>query len=138
MPLSFEPQADCAVPPENNTPLVVFGTGKPLRQFIFSKDLASLIIWALDNYKDASPLILSVGEEDEISIGDVVKLVVDAMEFKGPVVFDTTRSDGQYKKTASNAKLTKLLGEKYAFTPMKDGLATTVKWFVDNYETARK
>ena len=45
--------------------------------------------------------------------------------------------DGQYKKTASNAKLRSLLPD-YKFTPMKEGIAAAVKWFVDNYEVARK
>lgn len=44
---------------ENGTPFVVSGTGKPLRQFIYSRDLAKLFIWQLRNYDDVEPLILS-------------------------------------------------------------------------------
>lgn len=56
---------------------------------------------------------------------------------QGSVVFDTSKADGQYKKTASNAKLRSYLPD-YKFKPMKEGIEETVKWFVEHYETARK
>lgn len=58
-----------------------------MRQFIFSIDLAKLIVWALFKYeRDSSPLILSVDEEDELSIEEVANYVVEAMDFKGEVI----------------------------------------------------
>jgi GDP-L-fucose synthase len=126
----------CYLAKKNNTPLEVWGTGKPLRQFIFSEDLARLFVWVLREYEEAEPIILSVDEDDEITIREVVENIVEAMDFTGEVVFDETRPDGQYKKTASNAKLRKYLPD-YKFTAMKDGLAKSVKWFVENFETAR-
>tara|TARA_A100001015_G_scaffold307761_1_gene404169 strand:- start:1073 stop:1594 length:522 start_codon:yes stop_codon:yes gene_type:complete len=122
---------------KNNTPFVIWGTGSPLRQFIYSHDLARLTIWVMRNYHSNEPIILSVGEEDEVSIKDVALAVADAMEFKGEVVFDTTKSDGQYKKTAANNKL-KGLYPDFKFTSIKDGLKETCDWFVANYESARK
>jgi GDP-L-fucose synthase len=127
----------CYLAMKENKPLTVWGSGKPLRQFIFSEDLARLFLWTLRNYEEASPIILSVGEEDEVSIKDVVELIVEAMDFKGEVIFDTTKSDGQFKKTASNEKLKKL-NPDFKFTPIKEGIKKTVQWFVDNYETLRK
>jgi GDP-L-fucose synthase len=62
------------------------GTGKPLRQFIYSDDLARLFLWVLRNYHDSSPIILSVGEAEEVSIKDVVDSIVSAMDFKGEVI----------------------------------------------------
>jgi GDP-L-fucose synthase len=50
------------------TPLTVWGSGSPLRQFIFSEDLAKLFVWVLRSYESVEPLILSVGEADEVSI----------------------------------------------------------------------
>ena len=55
----------------------------------------------------------------------------------GNVVFDTTKADGQFKKTASNAKLRSLRPD-FEFTPMRDALQKSVDWFVANYDTARK
>jgi GDP-L-fucose synthase len=72
---------------ENGEDLVVWGSGKPLRQFIYSEDLAALIVWTLEHYEDLSqPLILSVGEEDEVSIKDMAEMIAEAMEFKGKLV----------------------------------------------------
>lgn len=121
---------------KNGTPLTVWGSGKPLRQFIYSLDLARLIIWVLREYQEIDPIILSVGEEDEVSIKDAALAVAEALDFKGEVTFDTTRSDGQYKKTASNAKLRKYLPD-FKFTPFKQAVKETVDWFATNYDTAR-
>ena len=78
-----------------------------------------------------------MGEEDEVSIGTLAQTVAKAMEFKGEVVFDTDKADGQYKKTASNAKLRSLRPD-YRFTTIEEGLAKTCAWFKENYATARK
>jgi GDP-L-fucose synthase len=83
------------------------------------------------------PIILSVGEEEEVTIKDVALAVAEAMDFKGEVVFDTSKADGQYKKTASNAKLRSFLPD-YKFKPIKEGIAETCKWFKENYDIARK
>jgi len=122
---------------ENNTPFVIWGTGSPRRQFIYSLDLGRLFIWVLRNYDDVSPIILSVGEEDEISIKEAADLVVEATEFKGEVVQDTTKSDGQFKKTASNGKLMKL-NPDFKFTPIRQAIKETCDWYSANEKTARK
>lgn len=70
---------------ENGTDFVVSGTGKPLRQFIYSRDLAKLFVWTLREYQEIGPIILSVGEEDEVSIKTVADAIVKAMQFKGTV-----------------------------------------------------
>lgn len=120
-----------------NTPFVVWGTGAPLRQFIYSLDLARLFIWVLREYPEIDPIILSVGEEDEVSIKQAAEMVVEAMDFKGEVIYDTSKSDGQFKKTASNAKLRKYLPD-FKFTPIKQAIKETCDWFVANYDKARK
>ena len=76
-------------------------------------------------------------ESDEISIAEVAKLVLEAFDFKGNVVYLTDKADGQYKKTASNAKLRKLLPD-FKFTPINEAIAATVNWFNANYDVARK
>jgi len=115
----------------------VWGSGKPLRQFIYSEDLGALFVWVLNNYDQLEPVILSVGEEDEVSIGDVAKMVAEAMHFKGNVIFDTTKADGQFKKTASNKKLMSL-NPNFKFTPIREAVQKSVDWFEQNYASARK
>ncbi|XP_076444462.1 GDP-L-fucose synthase-like [Babylonia areolata] len=122
---------------EKNQPFVIWGTGSPRRQFIYSLDLARLMIWVLREYKEIDPIILSVGEEDEVSIKEAAEAVIEAMDFKGEVKMDTTKSDGQFKKTASNAKLRQYKPD-FKFTDFKLAVKETVKWFEDNFATVRK
>ena len=80
--------------------------------------LRSIFSWdSLFTRQYFSPL---VGEEDEVSIEEAAKSVLKAMNFKGKVVFDTSKSDGQFKKTASNAKLRKYRPD-FKFTPFDQG-----------------
>jgi hypothetical protein len=81
-------------------PLQVWGTGKSLREFVFSEDIARLAIWMLDNYDDSDPLILSNSQES--SIRSIVELIVNLMNFSGEVVFDTSKPDGQYRKPSDS------------------------------------
>ncbi|KAI9316218.1 hypothetical protein BX666DRAFT_1859508 [Dichotomocladium elegans] len=127
----------CYLAQKNGTPFIVGGTGKPLRQFIYSRDLAKLFIWTLREYQEIDPIILSVGEKDEVSIKDVADAITKALNFKGEYSFDTSRADGQFKKTASNEKLMKYLPD-FEFTPFDKAVQESVEWFVANYETCRK
>ncbi|CAL1709605.1 unnamed protein product [Somion occarium] len=126
----------CYLSKKNGTPFIVGGTGKPLRQFIYSRDLAKLFIWQLREYDDVEPIIFSVGEDEEVSIKQVTDAIVKAMDFKGEYTFDTTKADGQFRKPASNKKLLSLIGD-FQFTPFEKALDETVKWFLENYDTAR-
>ncbi|KAF8208172.1 hypothetical protein K438DRAFT_1574692 [Mycena galopus ATCC 62051] len=126
----------CYLAKKNGTPFIVGGTGKPLRQFIFSYDLAKLFVWMLREYDDVEPIILSVGEEEEVSIKEVTDAIVKAVGFEGHYSFDTSKADGQFRKPASNKKLIDRIGA-FQFTPFDQALDISVKWFVDNYDTAR-
>jgi GDP-L-fucose synthase len=125
----------CYLAKINNEPLIVWGTGKPLREFIYNKDVAKLTTWMLENYNESEPIILSPSEE--ISIKELVNMIVDIMDFKGDVIWDDTKPDGQYRKPTDNSKLRKYLPD-FEFTPLYDGLSETIEWFINNYEKVRK
>ncbi len=127
----------CYLARERGEDFVVWGSGTPLRQFIHADDLAELTVWTARHYADPDPLILSVDEADEVSIRQVAEWVADAFEYRKGLVFDTTKADGQFKKTASNAKL-RALRPDFRFRSIEDGIRDTVRWFQDNYDTARK
>jgi GDP-L-fucose synthase len=120
---------------QNKSELVIWGDGSPLREFMYSKDVARLAEWAVDNYDEVEPIIFSTSEE--ISIAAVVELLVDAFNFKGAVRFDKSKPNGQHRKPSDNSKLKTYLPD-FKFTPIEEGLTQTVKWFIDNYETTRK
>ncbi|XP_073811790.1 probable GDP-L-fucose synthase [Musca autumnalis] len=123
--------------PEEDKTFTVYGSGKPLRQFIYSIDLAKLMIWVLRNYNSVEPIILSVDEEQEVTIFDVAKAIANAFGFKGKLECDTSKADGQYKKTASNKKLRSLLPD-FQFTNFDEAIKTSVDWYIQHYDEARK
>ena len=120
---------------QNKTNFTVWGSGKPLREFIYSKDIAKIAEWALFNYEGTDPLIVS-GDE-EISIKDLVGLLVDEFKFKGKVIFDKTKPDGQLRKPSDNSKIKELMPD-FEYTPFEQGIKETVNWFIENYDEARK
>jgi GDP-L-fucose synthase len=119
----------------DNTDFVVWGSGTPLREFIYSKDIAKLSEWALDNYNESEPIIFS--NSNEISIKDLVDLLFNEFNFKGKVIFDKTKPDGQFRKPSDNSKLKSYL-PNFEFTPIEKGLKETINWFIENYEKTRK
>ena len=120
---------------KNKTDFTVWGSGKPLREFVYSKDIAKVAEWALFNYEGTDPLIVS-GDE-EISIKDLVGLLVDEFKFKGKVIFDKTKPDGQLRKPSDNSKIKELMPD-FEYTPFEKGIKETVNWFIENYDEARK
>lgn len=135
----------CYLAKQRGEKFVVCGTGKPLRQFIYSIDLAKLMLLILERYQEKTPIILSVDEKDETSIADVARLIAKEFDYEHMLDFDASYSDGQYKKTANNTKLKKVLekiqnepeiksGSKFKFTPLSEGLPNTIKWFIENYD----
>lgn len=125
----------CSLARKHKTDFVVSGSGKPLRQFVYSKDLARLMIWALRDYSEVTPVILS--DVAEISIAEVAHAIADGFHFDGQLVFDTSKQDGQNRKVVSNAKLRSYL-PVFRFTPFPEALAETVQWFIENHDEARK
>lgn len=120
---------------QNNEDFVVWGSGEPLREFIYSKDVAKLAEWAVSNYNESEPIIFSTSEE--IKIKDLVDLLVQEFNFKGKVIFDNTKPDGQLRKPSDNSKLKSYLPD-FQFTPIETGIKETVNWFRNNYENVRK
>lgn len=124
----------CFLAKKNQTDMPVWGSGKPLREFVLSDDVAKLAVWTMENYDEPTPLILSSGIET--SIKELVLLVAKEMNFTGKIIFDSQKSDGQFRKPSDTAKFLKLL-PNFKFTPIEKGIAQTVKWFVDNYPNVR-
>lgn len=123
--------------PQEEKEFNVFGSGKPLRQFIYSKDMAKLITWVVRSYDSVEPIILSVDEAAEVSIADVARSIAQAFQFRGKISFDTSKADGQFKKTASNKKLRSFLPD-FKFTDFDAAIRETVQWYINNQNDARK
>ena len=127
----------CYLAKEKGEKFIVKGTGKSLRQFIYSEDLAKLIMWTLENYKEKESIILSVNESDEVSIEYIAKQIAKSYNYENMIEFDSSYSDGQYKKTADNNKLLSLYGD-FEFKNLALGIEESVSWFNENFNTCRK
>ena len=112
-----------------------WGTGKPLREFIYSHDLANLVDLLIEKYDGVDPIIVS--NPHEYSIREIVETIAELMNFKGNINWLSDKPDGQYRKPSTNAKLMNIIGD-YNFTSLRDGLRITIDWFIDNYGIARK
>ena len=119
---------------KNGTDLMVWGSGKPLREFIYVDDIAKLSLWALDGYNEESPIIFSSGIET--SIADMVGIIVRLMGFSGRVVFDASKPDGQYRKPSDVSKLRRYLPD-FTFTSLEQGLRATIDCFLAHYPNIR-
>tara|TARA_R110002020_G_scaffold8246_1_gene33471 strand:+ start:1438 stop:2325 length:888 start_codon:yes stop_codon:yes gene_type:complete len=124
----------CYLAKQNNTDFEIWGTGQAYREFIYSKDVAYIAQWVLENYDEYEPLIIS--PDEEISIATIAQEIAWRMEFEGNIVYNGMR-DGQLKKPSNNMTLKHMLPD-YTFVPIEVGLRRTIEWFIENYEKARK
>ena len=124
----------CFLAKKNKAEFLIWGSGKPLREFVYSEDIAKLTLWAIENYSENSSIIFSSGIE--ISIKNLVELITKNMNFKGKVVFDTTKPDGQFRKPSDTSKLQKYYPD-FKFTPIEQGIKKTIDWFLSNYPNVR-
>lgn len=125
----------CYLAMQNNTDLEIWGTGTPLREFIFSRDVANICEILLNENTSNEPVIISTS--DEISIANVVNIICDVMGFKNKIIFNTDKPDGQFRKPSDNKRLKSIIGD-YKFVSLEEGLHETVNYFIENYNTVRK
>lgn len=122
--------------------LRVYGTGKAMRQFLYVDDLSNVILQFIDLYRGGRlnemevSCIVSPPESSEISIKSLIEEICRIFNFTGKIHYDTSYSDGQYKKTASSDELSKYL-PNFTFTPISTGLENTINFFNDNKEDLR-
>jgi GDP-L-fucose synthase len=117
---------------KNKEKMVVWGDGSPLRQVIYSEDLARLIIWSLDNWKNDEPFMAI--NPDEITILEIAKEICNNFNiYEDNLIFDDTKPKGQHRKPASSDAL-----PEFKFTPLSEGIKESVKWFLNNYPNIRK
>lgn len=128
----------CYLSRKNDEPFVVRGSGTPLRQFVYSRDLAAGVLTVMDSLFeiDEDTVIISGDEQTEHSIRDVAYKIAGLFDYADRLVFDPKYSDGQHKKTADNT-LFKTLAPDFEFTCMGNGLEQSVKWFAQQYPRCR-
>ena len=107
--------------------ITVWGTGKPTREFLYVEDAAEAIILATEKYDKSDPV--NIGAGFEISIKDLVNLITKLTGFKGKVIWDKTKPDGQPRRMLDTTKAEKEFGFK-AMTCFEKGLKKTIEWYI--------
>ena len=112
---------------------IVWGSGSPLREFLYVDDLSNFINFIID--KEVENDLINVGSGQEISIKNLALLIRDLMGFKGDVIFDSSKPDGNPRKLLDSSVMSEL-GWK-DFTDLIDGLKKTIEWYKSNLESDR-
>src|SRR5216117_3769920 len=113
---------------QNEKQLIVWGTGKPRREFLHVDDLAAACLLLLEKYD--SPEIINIGCGEDVTIRELAELVCEVVGFDGKLVWDKTKPDGTPRKLLNVTKIRKL-GWQPAI-PLRKGIAQTYEWFLAN------
>ena len=108
-----------------STTVEIWGTGTPLREFMFVDDLADGCVFLMKNYNDR--LFVNIGTGEEVSIKGLAHLVKEVTGFKGDIVFDTSKPDGTPRKLMDSSRI-QAMGWKHK-TSLKEGLAKAYEYF---------
>jgi GDP-L-fucose synthase len=113
--------------------VTIWGTGTPRREFLHVDDLASALVFLLENYD--SPDTINVGTGVDVTIRELAETVASVVGWEGELVFDTSKPDGTPRKLLDTSRLQGL-----GWQPtigLREGIASTYQWYVENYATAR-
>ena len=113
----------------NDDHIVVWGTGKPTREFLYVEDAAEGILLAAERYNGSEPVNLGSGME--ISIHDLVHLIARLTDFKGKIVLDSSKPDGQPRRCLNTERAELLFGFR-AKTSFEEGLRRAIEWYMKN------
>ncbi len=137
---NFDPRSSHVIPAlirkfiearDNKNPeVVVWGTGKATREFLFVEDAAEAIILATEKYDREHPV--NIGASFEISIRDLVQLIKKITRYKGKIVWDKTKPDGQPRRKLDTSRAEKEFGF-IAKTDFETGLIKTIAWYQKNH-----
>jgi GDP-L-fucose synthase len=120
----------------NSSDVILWGTGNPLREFLFVDDLAKIIIKVMESEK-INESIYNVGSGIEISIAELAILIAKIVDFSGKIIWDNTKPDGTPRKIMDSSKLISQVGS-FEMTELEDGLIKTYEWFKLNESYIKK
>jgi GDP-L-fucose synthase len=113
--------------------VVIWGSGTPLREFLYVDDLADACLFLLDHYDD--PATINVGVGEDLSIRDLAKTIADVVGYEGELVQDPTKPDGTPRKLLDVSRINALGWS--AQTTLREGIAATYAWFLDHADSLR-
>jgi GDP-L-fucose synthase len=113
--------------------VMVWGTGRAIREWTFVDDAAEGIVHAAERYADALPLNIAVGKGQ--TVAELAGLIREAVGYEGSIEFDATKPDGALCKIADTTRMKAILAWEPP-TPLRSGIRRTLDWFVENHDRA--
>ena len=117
-----------------NSDVVLWGSGTPMREFLFVDDMAEAVVYALEN--KLPEYLYNLGSGKDITIKELAETIQKVIGHKGQITWDTTKPDGTPRKLMDVSKM-KDLGWEYS-TELKEGIEKTYAWFLDNIENIKE
>jgi len=114
--------------------VVAWGSGKPVRDFVYVKDACEAILLAAEKYDGADLINISSGQP--VTIKELTEMIAELVGFEGRVVWDASKPDGQMEKGFDVTRMRQVLGFECR-TSLREGLRQTIAWFTENNQTAR-
>jgi GDP-L-fucose synthase len=111
---------------ESDDEVVLWGDGSPTREFLYVDDCVDGLVLAAERYDGADPV--NLGSAREISIRDLAELIADVTGFEGAITWDTTKPNGQPRRSVDGSRAHELFGFE-ASTPLREGIERTVAWY---------
>jgi len=111
---------------DNKKEVVLWGTGNASREFLYVEDCAEAIMLATEKYNKSDPI--NIGSSSEIKIKDLAEKISDIIKFKGEIVWDRSKPDGQPRRSLDTTRAKKEFGFE-AKTDFDDGLRKTIEWY---------
>jgi GDP-L-fucose synthase len=118
----------------NNSPVILWGSGKPMREFLFVDDMAEAVVFALENKLPED--FYNVGSGEELTIRELAKIIQRVTGHQGEIIWDSGKPDGTPRKLMDISKML-ALGWK-SEVQLEDGLQRTYNWFLDNIKNIKK
>ena len=119
---------------KNDNTVTLWGSGKPMREFLFVNDLAEAVIYALEN--KLTDYLYNVGSGKDITISELAETIQKVVGHKGKIVWDSSKPDGTPRKLLDVSKI-KEIGWEYK-TDLQQGIEKTYAWFLDNMKNIKE
>jgi len=112
----------------NSPECLLWGTGKPYREFLFSDDLADALLFLMNNYSDYEHV--NVGSGTDQTILEIAQLIKSIVSYDGKTVYDSTKPDGMFRKVLDVGKINSL--GWHSKTTLRDGISAVYDWYKQN------
>jgi GDP-L-fucose synthase len=118
----------------NNTPVKLWGSGTPMREFLFVEDMAKAVVFALEN--ELPEYLYNIGSGKDITVKELAVIIQQLTGHQGEIIWDTEKPDGTPRKLMDVSKM-KALGWEYR-TELKEGIEKTYSWYLENIENIKE